>query len=199
MTWDASDARRSTSAHKRETVHVALVGDQGSSAALDHFAHDLADALAAYEHLGFPGRERVFDLDLVSLRLDECAHDCEQSLAGLPEASRLYALAVTTGPTPQGPARALETLSKACEAHNVAWGGGVAIAGGELAALCATGPRMGRMRRAQSEAIDQLVLAIRTRSGLQELPDGPDTGIIAVPAPVPTCLYGLALKLHRLG
>lgn len=186
-------------ARKRETVHLALVGDQGSRAALDHFARDLADALAAYERLGFSGRERAFDFVRASLTLDECERDCEQSLAGLPEASRLYALAVTTEPTPQGPEHALGALAKACEAHDIAWGGGVAIAGDELAVLCAAGPRMGRMRRAQSEAIDQLILAIRTHSGLQELPDGPDTGIIVVPAPVPACLYGLALKLRRLG
>lgn len=184
-------------ARVRETVHLALVGDSGSHAALDHFARDLADALAAYERLGFPGRERTFDFIRTSPTLDECERAGEQNLAGPPKAARLYALAVTTDSTPQGPEHALETLSKACEAHGVAWGGGVAVAGGELAALSAAGPRMGRMRRAQSEAIDQLILAIRTHSGLQELPDGPDTGIIAVPAPVPACLYGPALKLYR--
>lgn len=197
MAQDTRDDHRLAFACERETVHLALIGDQGSRTALDLLARDLADALAAYEHLGFPGRERTFDFIRAPLALDECECACEQRFAAVPEASRLYALSATTERAAQRAAHALEALSEVCGRHGTAWGGGIAIAGGELTALCAAGPRMGRMRRGQSEAIDRLILAIRMHSSLQELPNGPDDGIIAVPSPVPACLYGVALRLYR--
>ena len=56
---------------------------------------------------------------------------------------------------------------------------------------------MGRMRRARSERIDQLIAAIRSRRAVNDMIDGPASGILLAPCPLPAPLYPLATNFYE--
>ena len=109
----------------------------------------------------------------------------------------LYALAATDTYACTPAEHALMRLTASCREAGVPWGGGLACGGGSLIEPCARGPRMSRMRRARSERIDQLIAAIRSRRAVNDMIDGPASGILLAPCPLPAPLYPLATNFYE--
>ena len=109
----------------------------------------------------------------------------------------LYALAATDAYACTPAEHALMRLAASCREAGVPWGGGLACGGGSLIEPCARSPRMGRMRRARSERIDQLIAAIRSRRAVNDMIDGPVSGILLAPCPLPAPLYPLATSFYE--
>lgn len=88
-----------------------------------------------------------------------------EALSGLLDAcdpgTRLYALACGVPSDPVSAHEQLNRIARACEASPCIWSGGLALGGAVAIATQAHAPRMGILRRARSEAIDQLIMAIR--------------------------------------
>ena len=125
---------------------------------------------------------------------DEVAQEALQQLeqahaAGrLASGARVYAIVVTgsweltaTDPT-------FYALWEFCAARDLVWSGGLAVGGGALVAAQAGEARMGRRRRARSEGIDQLIMAVRTGVGVGGLP-GASGDIIDAPCSMPRFIY----------
>ncbi len=205
---------RDNGAGERVTVPLTLLsaGDEDLSAAFDHVMEDLADALGVYERMAAPragshrGREetrraRSFSLFKIEVEagigVEHAAREAMGpcSLSGLP----LYACAIAAGSSAQPAVDALVELETSCRKLKLPWGGGVALCGGALIAPCAEGPRMGRMRRARSEAVDLLIAAIRSGCPVSDLMGGPASGILVARCPVPAPLYPLVVRLHGNG
>ena len=205
---------RGEGAGERVTVPLALLsaGDEDLRAAFDHVMEDLADALDVYERMATPrsdshrGREetqRARSFSLLKIEVEagigieravrEAMGPC--SLSGLP----LYGCAIAAGRPARPAVDALAALETSCRQLKLPWGGGVALCGGALIAPCAEGPRMGRMRRARSEAVDLLVAAIRSGCSVSDLMGGPASGILVARCPVPAPLYPLVVRLHGDG
>ena len=118
----------------------------------------------------WPSRVSPCDALVLGLRVDNgpnAATDAfvREALSNLLGAcdpgTRLYTLACSV---PSNPASAHEQLSRiahACEASPCTWSGGLALGGAPAIAAQARAPRMGVLRRARSEAIDRLIMAIR--------------------------------------
>lgn len=205
---------REKGAGERVTVPLALLsaGDEDLRAAFDHVMEDLADALDVYERMATPrsdsrrGREetqRARSFSLLKIEVEagigieravrEAMGPC--SLSGLP----LYGCAIAAGRPARPAVDALVALETSCRQLKLPWGGGAALCGGALIAPCAEGPRMGRMRRARSEAVDLLVAAIRSGCSVSDLMGGPASGILVARCPVPAPLYPLVVRLHGDG
>ncbi|AEB07460.1 hypothetical protein Corgl_1359 [Coriobacterium glomerans PW2] len=71
-----------------------------------------------------------------------------------------------------------------CRVADLMWGGALVVAGDGMIVPTAGTPRMGRLRRRTSEAIDQLILAVRTGASIMAT-----DGIIEVPCALPRFLY----------
>lgn len=205
---------RENGAGERVTVPLALLsaGDEDLRAAFDHVMEDLADALDVYERMAAArsgshrGREetrraRSFSLSKIEVETGiGVGHAVREamgprSLSGLP----LYACAIAAGRSAQPAVDALVALEASCRQLKLPWGGGVALCGGALIAPCAEGPRMGRMRRARSEAVDLLIAAIRSGCPVSDLMGRPASGILVARCPVPAPLYPLVVRLHGNG
>ena len=59
---------------------------------------------------------------------------------------------------------ALGTLAHACRQDDLAWSGCLAVTGADLLPRLTRSPRMGMFRRPVSEAVDRLILSVRTGS-----------------------------------
>lgn len=140
-------------------------------ATLRHLADDFEEALAVYERHGasaeFPAR--TFNVRRVMIPANANTYDAgphDQGLQG-----RVYAIACTDDTSPVAAVHALEEFARELSHEDCNWSGGIAIAGGKLVATFAHTPRMGKLRRPQSEAIDQLILAVRSSCALGDLVD----------------------------
>ncbi len=77
-------------------------------------------------------------------------------------------------------------LENFCRAAGGAWCGGLAVGGGGMVLPTARAPRMGRMRRRRSEAIDQLIFAVLAGQRLE--------AALEARCPVPRLAYKLAAE-----
>lgn len=193
-------------------VRLALV-DAGLSdphACLDHLSHDLLEALDVYEHhipLPAYGAARVIDSHVYTFSPADAdtartwASLCEQlhsdEHAGHARTPLLYAIACADEHGFIQARMALERLSSACRAADVPWGGGIAVGGGLLVSASVRSPRMGRMRRRRSEAIDMLIAAIRSSCSVNTLPNQNSSDLIIASCPVPRFLYAPICKACR--
>ncbi len=193
-------------------VRLALVdaGLSAPAACLGHLSHDLLEALDVYErHLPLPAYGAARAIESHTYLLSPTNGDVkrvwselrEQSLrderADLPRRALLYGLACTDDHDSAAARKALDELGAACDSAGIPWGGGVAVAGGRLVVASSKGPRMGRMRRRRSEAIDMLIAAIRSSCGVSALPDHNSSDLIIASCPVPRFLYAPACKACR--
>ncbi len=92
---------------------------------------------------------------------------------------------------------ALERLRSACRAADVPGGGGIAVGGGLRVSASVRSPRMGRMRRRRSEAIDMLIAAIRSSCSVNTLPNQNSSDLFIASCPVPRFLYAPICKACR--
>lgn len=193
-------------------VRLALV-DAGLSdprACLEHLSHDLLEALDAYEHhipLPAYGAARAIDSRVYTLSPADAdtariwASLCEQlhsdERAGHARTPLLYAIACADEHGFIQARMALERLGSACRAADVPWGGGIAVGGGLLVTASVRSPRMGRMRRRRSEAIDMLIAAMRSSCGVSTLPNQNSSDLIIASCPVPRFLYAPICRACR--
>ncbi len=99
----------------------------------------------------------------------ECPHVPELNHMVVPGA-RVYAVgALTDATTGDGAERfsideAFGALAQACRRDGLTWSGHLAVASAELLPRLTRSPRMGMFHRPVSEAIDRLILSVRTGS-----------------------------------
>lgn len=115
-------------------------------------------------------------------------------LAHVPRDVRAYAVAACQGPDPSPAGLALDGLARSCGEAGLAWMGGLAVAGAELAPGLARQPRMGVLRRPVSEATDRVVAALRAGSAVVGDDGGAPSALLAGPA-VPSALWCLGRRL----
>ena len=161
-----------------------------------HLADDLEEALGVYERTFAPqqpdgiAQARHIRVQRIMPPIPSAAES-----TGPEEAARiagafpghvrpLYALAVTDAYACTPAEHALMRLT-AFVARPASPGRRILRGGGALIEPCARGPRMGRMRRTRSERIDQLIAAIRSRRAVNDMIDGPASGILLAHAPSP--------------
>lgn len=118
----------------------------------------------------WPSHVSPCDALVLGLRVDngsDAAADAfvREELSNLLDAcdpgTRLYALACSVPSDTASAREQLNRIAQACEASPCTWSGGLALGGAPAIATQARAPRMGVLRRARSEAIDQLIMAIR--------------------------------------
>ena len=114
---------------------------------------------------------------------------------------RVYAIAVADAPAPSAAHPGLEAVAACCRERDLAWMGGLAAGRAKAVAARSVKPRMGRARRACSEALDRLIGAARagvTVSASAELFGARDAAsagdVIDVPDPAPAILYRLLYR-----
>ena len=84
--------------------------------------------------------------------------------------TRVYAMCVLAKATAgddmerRGIDGAIGTLAHACRQDDLAWSGCLAVTGADLLPRLTRSPRMGMFRRPVSEAVDRLILSVRTGS-----------------------------------
>lgn len=193
------------------TIGLALLDASTGKlgAALLHLADDLEEALGVYERTFAPqqpdGIAQARDIrvqrimpPIPSAAESTVPEEAARIAGAFPGHVRpLYALAVTDAYACTPAEHALMRLTASCREAGVPWGGGLACGGGSLIEPCARGPRMGRMRRTRSERIDQLIAAIRSRRAVNDMIDGPASGILLAPCPLPAPLYPLATNFYE--
>ena len=84
--------------------------------------------------------------------------------SGLLSGSPVYALLLTPSAQLGSLDHLSPALSSTCQAHGLSWNGALVIADAAILPALARSPRMGMFRRPVSEAIDRLILALRTGS-----------------------------------
>lgn len=209
---DAADCKKPLGPLTPLPVRLALV-DAGLSdphACLDHLSRDLLEALDVYEHhipLPAYGSARAIDSRVYTLSPADadtartwaslCGQMHDDKHAGHARTPLLYAIACADEHGFIQARMALESLGSACHAADVPWGGGIAVGGGALVSASAHSPRMGRMRRRRSEAIDMLIAAIRSSCGVSALPNQNSSDFIIASCPVPRFLYAPICKTCR--
>ena len=109
-----------------------------------------------------------------------------ERLAPLP-GSRVYGVCVTTGGDPSPARRALGRLERRCSDQGLLWSGGLGIAGSEALGPAMRTARMGLRRRYASEALDELICALRS---------GTDAGILEARPGIAARALGI-LDRHR--
>ena len=145
------------------------------SADLEFLLWDLQDAIAAYAQLSGTALPHPVNLkadgvgavDGMVLAVDDAFDDeamiaVEQILDRLGgTGTRVYAMIQTAQEGAEQARGAAVRLHKACERQGQLWCGGVVICAGSGIAALRRSPRMGLLRRPFSEAMDNLVGAVR--------------------------------------
>lgn len=145
------------------------------SADLEFLLWDLQDAIAAYAQLSGTALPRPVDLgvddagavDGIVLAVDDALDDeamiaVEQILDRFGgTGTRVYAVIRAAQEGAEQARGAAVRLHKACERQGQLWCGGVVICAGSGIAALRRSPRMGLLRQPFSEAMDNLVGAIR--------------------------------------
>lgn len=200
--------------HMRVTLMLIDADGYGNEAALSLLADDFEEALGVYEHV-YPlhqGTPRMFEVRRIATSGDGDTTQPDSALPALGDVP-VYAIACTQSPHADAATRALEYTERMCSTAGAMYRGGVAVAGGQLIAPCASKPRMGRMRRWCSEAIDTLVLAARSGCSVCELadmqrlvsnkaarpiePSDKAANVVVARCPVPTCAYQAAVRHYE--
>ncbi len=96
----------------------------------------------------------------------------------------VYTIAVDYSYDAENTFDSLDALRTSCSEAGLLFSGGVLIGGGALLPRLANKPRMGSARRRVSEAIDELIEAVR---------EGRDAGVIKAKPPMPRFLYNRLL------
>lgn len=119
------------------------------------------------------GHSEPFDALVVALALDLPDPDAPIAAlsstldhlgSGLLSGSPVYALLLTPSAQLGSLDHLSPALSSTCQAHGLSWNGALVIADAAILPALARSPRMGMFRRPVSEAIDRLILALRTGS-----------------------------------
>lgn len=119
------------------------------------------------------GHSEPFDALVVALALDLPDPDAPIAAlssaldhlgSGLLSGFPVYALLLTPSAQPGSLDHLSPALSSTCQAHGLSWNGALVIADAAILPALARSPRMGMFRRPVSEAIDRLILALRTGS-----------------------------------
>lgn len=98
---------------------------------------------------------------------------------------RVYAIVVDHSYDAENALGSLDALRASCSEAGLLFSGGVLIGGGALLPRLVNKPRMGSARRRVSEAVDELIEAVR---------EGRDAGVIKVKPPMPRFLYDICLN-----
>ncbi|OUO21203.1 hypothetical protein B5F89_03445 [Collinsella sp. An307] len=165
--------------------------DQAAGLLLDDFAeafavyarlsaagHGNAAAIPSLQRISLPdmstgtqgalGETGRFDAAVIGFAA-ECPHVPELSHMVVPGA-RVYAVgaladvAASDGADQRNIDEAFGALAQACRRDGLAWSGHLAVASAEVLPRLTRSPRMGMFRRPVSEAIDRLILSVRTAS-----------------------------------
>ena len=162
--------------HRPARVGALALGACGGAVgeAVKLLLGDLAEAGAVYERLAGLATPVEFDvLDGMAeagaceaLVLGVCAgEELEEPLAELlpnvAEGSQVYAVVACESREPEEALPALSAFEKWCSEQGFIWQGVLVVADAARLPLVWGKPRMGRARRPVSEAMDELLLAIR--------------------------------------
>lgn len=200
----SENPRQNWPAHRPHSVGLASLSPRRSKSTSQLLLDDLAEATRAYEKQGHlqDGELRLIGLadpkdaanvDAIVLALplyvDELPSNAIAELVRIGAVTRpgahIYALLNCGFYEPEQTDSAFKVLELWCRAHNLAWSGGVAIGGGGMMPAIWGTPRLGWFRRPVSEAIDELILALRS---------GRDAGSILVRQRIPRWAYILAAQ-----
>ena len=180
------------------------------SADLEFLLWDLQDAIAAYARLSDTALPHPVDLKAggagavngMVLAVDDALDDeamiaVEQILDRLRNTeTRIYIVVQALSKNNKQADEVLDHLYRACILRDLTWCGGVVICAGSGIAVLRRSPRMGLLRRPFSEAIDQLVGAVRMGCSVEhaQLLGGGNAGSVdtdgmvrakpALPAPI---------------
>lgn len=160
---------------KPKTLQTIAYVSIPESADLEFLLWDLQDAIAAYARLSGTALPHPVDLktndvgavDGIVLAVDDAFDDeamiaVEQILDRLGgTGTRVYAMIQAAQEGAEQARGAAVRLHKACERQGQLWCGGVVICAGSGIAALRRSPRMGLLRRPFSEAMDNLVGAVR--------------------------------------
>lgn len=160
---------------KPKTLQTIAYVSIPESADLEFLLWDLQDAIAAYARLSGTALPHPVDLktndvgavDGIVLAVDDAFDDeamiaVEQILDRLGgTGTRVYTMIQAAQEGAEQARGAAVRLHKACERQGQLWCGGVVICAGSGIAALRRSPRMGLLRRPFSEAMDNLVGAVR--------------------------------------
>ena len=187
------------------------------SADLEFLLWDLQDAIAAYARLSGTALPSPVDLkaddtdatvDGVVLAVDDAFDDeamtaVEQILDRLKNRdARVYVIVQAAYGSAEQAHVAVGRLREACEHRGLSWCGGVTVCTGAGVAALRRSPRMGRLRRPFSEAMDKLVGAVRMgcsvehaqRLGGGNAEDVDTDGMVYAEPALPAPIWRIAMK-----
>ena len=170
-------------AYAHEMAQMFGVSDDVTTPRFMHMAPPVDDAFATYA-----------ECDSVVIGYTfEAGEDATESIANAvrllspadtSRGVRVYIIAVDHSYDVENTFDSLDALRTSCSEAGLLFSGGVLIGGGALLPRLANKPRMGSARRRVSEAIDELIEAVR---------EGRDAGIIKAKPPMPRFLYNRLL------
>lgn len=182
-----------------------------NSADLEFLLWDLQDAIAAYARLSGTVLPRPVDLEtndadaaadgiviaVENMPDDESMSVVQQALDRFGDTgARVYVVVQTTCGRTEEAHLFIECLRQACKLRKLTWCGGVVVCAGSGIAALRHFPRMGLLRRPFSEAMDELVGAVRMGCSIEhaQLLGGGNAGSVdadgmvrvepALPAPI---------------
>lgn len=187
------------------------------SADLEFLLWDLQDAIAAYTQLSGTSLPRPVNLgtDDASSVADGIVFAVENALDNEEMAAveqvldclegvetRIYVIVQAACGSAEQAHVAVGRLRKACEHRGLSWCGGVTVCTGAGIAALRRSPRMGRLRRPFSEAIDKLVGAVRMGCSVEHAQrlgggnaDDVDTdGMVYAEPALPAPIWRIAMK-----
>ena len=204
---------------KPKTLQTIAYVSIPESADLEFLLWDLQDAIAAYARLSGTALPHPVDLktndvgavDGIVLAVDDAFDDeamiaVEQILDRLGgTGTRVYAMIQAAQEGAEQARGAAVRLHKACERQGQLWCGGVVICAGSGIAALRRSPRMGLLRRPFSEAMDNLVGAVRMGCSIEhaQLLGGGNAGgvdadgMVRVKPALPASIWHAIMK--RLG
>lgn len=187
------------------------------SADLEFLLWDLQDAIAAYARLSGTSFPCSVDLgandggnaaDGIVFAVDDALHSetmtaVEQVLDCLEGVeTRIYVIVQAACGSAEQAHVAVGRLREACEHRGLSWCGGVTVCTGAGVAALRRSPRMGRLRRPFSEAMDKLVGAVRMgcsvehaqRLGGGNAEDVDTDGMVYAEPALPAPIWRIAMK-----
>lgn len=205
---------------KPKTLQTIAYISIPNSADLEFLLWDLQDAIAAYARLSGTALPRLVALgtddggsaaDGIVFAVENALNNeamsvVEQALDCLGDTeARVYVVVQASCGSPERVHTVVGHLREACERRGLSWCGGIVVCtGAGIAALCHS-PRMGLLRRPFSEAMDELVGAVRMgcsvehaqRLGGGSAEDVDTNGMVFAEPAVPAPIWQAVIK--RLG
>ena len=187
------------------------------SADLEFLLWDLQDAIAAYARLSGTALPRPVDLgtddassvaDGIVFAVEDTPHGkamavVEQALDCLGGMkTRVYVIVQAAYGSAEQAHVVVGRLREACEHRGLSWCGGITVCTGAGIAALRRSPRMGRLRRPFSEAMDKLVGAVRMgcsvkhaqRLGGGNAEDVDTDGMVYAEPALPAPIWRVAMK-----